>query len=107
MDDRARLEAYFAAVDVAQERLNSTNPTDSWLRRITKHAVPVSKRGTARMVVTNAVSPVQRRKARSMFRAGGFPEPGRRMFGDTELDAAPDTERRRAESLYMEAIKPW
>lgn len=40
------------------------------------------------------------------FRAGGFPDPHERMFGDTDLEAAPDTERRRAETLYMEARKP-
>ena len=41
-----------------------------------------------------------------LFRAGGFPDPGQREFGDTDLDQAPDTERRRAETLYMEARKP-
>jgi len=244
MDDRERLLAYFSTVDQAQDRLNSTKSTDSRLRRITKHAVPVRRRGTARMIVTNAVIPIQRRKARRiaqqdgplrlhlgsggepkkgwlnvdlagdpidlawnlahgipfgdgsvdaifhehllehiplraaaglmdecfrvlkpggilrigvpdagellqsyvgdgeyleaihpgrptrllgvqelfywhrhttmydeetlalMFRAGGFPTPSKRKFGDTELDEAPDTERRRAESLYMEAAKP-
>lgn len=244
MDDRDRLQEYFALVDEAQDRLNATNPTDSALRRISKHAVPVKRRGTARVIVTNAVRPVQRRKARRiarqdgalrlhlgsggqpkkgwlnvdlagdpidltwnlahgipfadgtvdaifhehllehiplragaglmdecfrvlkpggilrigvpdagallrsyvgdgtyieqihpgrptrligvqelfywhrhttmydeetlalMFRAGGFPTPAQRTFGDTELDAAPDTERRRAETLYMEAAKP-
>jgi predicted SAM-dependent methyltransferase len=244
MDERERLDAYFATVDEAQGRLNSTNPTDSRLRRITKHAVPVKRRGTARMIVTNTVMPVQRRKARRiaescdslklhlgsgsqpkdgwvnvdlagdpidlawnlahgipfcdfsidaifhehflehislqaaigvmdesfrvlkpggilrigvpdagellksyagdgerietihpgrptrmlavqelfywhrhttmydeetlalMFKAGGFPSPTERRFGDTDLETAPDTERRRAETLYMEAVKP-
>jgi predicted SAM-dependent methyltransferase len=244
MNDRERLQAYFATVNEAQGRLNSANPTDSRLRRITKHAVPVKRRGTARMIVTNTVMPVQRRKAQRieeqggplrlhlgsgsqpkkgwlnvdlagdpidlawnlaygipfgdatvdaifhehllehiplqagiavmdesfrvlkpggilrigvpdagelltsyvgdgerieaihpgrptkmlavqelfywhrhttmydeetlalMFRAGGFPSPAARKFGDTNLDAAPDTERRRAETLYMEAAKP-
>ena len=244
MNDRERLHAYFATVDEAQGRLNATNPTDSRLRRLTKHAVPLERRGTARMVVTNAVMPVQRRKARRiaensdslklhlgsgsqpkdgwlnvdlagdpidlawnlaqglpfrdssidaifhehllehiplqagvsvmdesfrvlkpggilrigvpdagellksyvgdgerieaihpgrptrmlavqelfywhrhttmydeetlalMFRAGGFPSPAARAFGDTDLETAPDTERRRAETLYMEAVKP-
>jgi predicted SAM-dependent methyltransferase len=41
-----------------------------------------------------------------MFRAAGFDEPKRRLFGETELDRAPDTARRRAETLYMEARKP-
>jgi SAM-dependent methyltransferase len=40
------------------------------------------------------------------FRAGGFPDPRERKFGDTDLDGSPDTERRRAETLYMEACKP-
>jgi predicted SAM-dependent methyltransferase len=40
-----------------------------------------------------------------MFRAAGFAEPKRRQFGETELDKAPDTERRRAETIYMEARK--
>jgi SAM-dependent methyltransferase len=41
-----------------------------------------------------------------LFRAGGFPDPRQREFGDTDLGQAPDTERRRAETLYMEARKP-
>lgn len=244
MNDRELLHAYFDTVNEAQDRLNSTNTTDSRLRRITKHAVPVKRRGTARMIVTNTVTPVQRRKARRiaeqggplklhlgsggqpkhgwvnidlagdpidlawnlangipfsdasvdaifhehllehiplqaavevmdesfrvlkpggilrvgvpdagellksyvgdgerieaihpgrptrmlavqelfywhrhttmydeetltlMFRAGGFPNPAARKFGDTNLETAPDTERRRAETLYMEATKP-
>jgi predicted SAM-dependent methyltransferase len=40
------------------------------------------------------------------FRAGGFPDPQERPFGDTDLDQAPDTERRRPNTLYMEARKP-
>lgn len=39
-------------------------------------------------------------------RAGGFPTPQPRKFADSDLDLAPDTERRRAETLYMEARKP-
>jgi predicted SAM-dependent methyltransferase len=244
MDERTRLHQYFVTVDEAQGRLNATNPTDSRLRRIFKHAVPVRRRGTARMVVTNAITTIQRRKARRIaaqpgplrlhlgsgsqpkkgwvnidlagdpvdlawnlargipfadgsvdaifhehllehipltagvglmdecfrvlkpggilrigvpdagelltsyvgdgerveaihpgrptrmlavqelfywhrhttmfdeetlelvFRAGGFPDPAARTFGDTALDDAPDTERRRAETLYMEARRP-
>jgi predicted SAM-dependent methyltransferase len=40
------------------------------------------------------------------FRASGFPDPQERDFGDSGLGQAPDTERRRAETLYMEARKP-
>jgi predicted SAM-dependent methyltransferase len=40
------------------------------------------------------------------FRAGGFPDPQPRKFGDSDLEQAPDTERRRDETLYMEARKP-
>jgi predicted SAM-dependent methyltransferase len=39
------------------------------------------------------------------FRANGFPDPRERAFGDTDLDQAPDTERRRPNTLYMEARK--
>jgi predicted SAM-dependent methyltransferase len=41
-----------------------------------------------------------------LFRAAGFPNPRERSFGDTDMDQAPDTERRRPETLYMEAGKP-
>jgi predicted SAM-dependent methyltransferase len=41
-----------------------------------------------------------------LFRANGFPDPQERAFGETELDQAPDTERRRGNTLYMEARKP-
>jgi len=40
------------------------------------------------------------------FRNSGFPDPARREFGDSDLGQAPDTERRRAETLYVEARKP-
>lgn len=40
------------------------------------------------------------------FRASGFPDPRERGFGDTELSEAPDTERRRGNTLYVEARKP-
>jgi predicted SAM-dependent methyltransferase len=40
------------------------------------------------------------------FRASGFPDPRERGFGDTDLDQAPDTERRRHNTFYMEARKP-
>jgi SAM-dependent methyltransferase len=64
MSARDTLAAYFAPVEQSQERLASTNPTDSRLRRITKHAVPVRYRGTARMIATDAVMVRERRKAR-------------------------------------------
>lgn len=60
---RSKLYAYFREVDIVQGRLNSTNPTDSRLRRITKHAVPLKYRGTARMLATDALTPIQRRRA--------------------------------------------
>jgi SAM-dependent methyltransferase len=40
------------------------------------------------------------------FRASGFPDPAERRFGDSDLAQPPDTERRRAETLYVEARKP-
>ena len=41
-----------------------------------------------------------------LFRASGFSEPQERAFGESDLDEAPDTERRRARTLYVEARKP-
>lgn len=41
-----------------------------------------------------------------LFKAAGFPDPEQREFGDSGLDECPDTERRRAETIYMEATKP-
>lgn len=41
-----------------------------------------------------------------LFRASGFPDPQERAFGESDLDQAPDTERRRANTLYVEARKP-
>lgn len=40
-----------------------------------------------------------------VFRSAGFPEPEERQFGETALPDTPDTERRRDETLYMEAVK--
>lgn len=40
------------------------------------------------------------------FRASGFPDPQERDFGESALGDVPDTERRRAETLYVEAHKP-
>ena len=71
MSARERLTAYFALVDEEQGQLASTNPTDSRMRRITKHAVPVRLRGTARMVATDAVSVRERRKARRIEESTG------------------------------------
>lgn len=243
--DREQLERYFRDSAATQDRLRQTKESDSALRRIAKHGVPVRLRGTARMVITNAVMPRERKKAEALaadtsgplrlhlgsggehkdgwvnvdlvgdpidlawnlakgipfedgrvdaifhehllehipmedgygfmqecfrvlrpggvlrvgvpdagmlcasyvgdgryleelhpgrptrliavqelfywhrhttmfdketlglvFRAAGFPDPVQKEFGDSAVQPAPDTERRRAESLYMEAIKP-
>jgi len=40
------------------------------------------------------------------FRASGFTNPRERLFGDSDLAQPPDTERRRAETLYVEARRP-
>ena len=242
--EREALETYFQNVDEAQVRLRASKASDSKLRLLTKHAVPVKFRGTARMLITDALATRERRKAGAilasgepirlhlgcggehkqgwvnvdlvgdpvdlawdlargipfpddsveaifhehllehiplrsgasfmaecfrvlrsggilrvgvpdageliksyaadgryleelhpgrptrmlavqelfywhrhttmfdvdtlalLFRASGFPDPTPKAFGDTSLAAAPDTERRRAETLYMEAVKP-
>jgi predicted SAM-dependent methyltransferase len=41
-----------------------------------------------------------------VFQASGFPDPREHEFGDSGLGQVPDTERRRAETLYVEARKP-
>jgi predicted SAM-dependent methyltransferase len=43
---------------------------------------------------------------RVFFQASGFADPEEREFGDSGIGQAPDTERRRGETLYMEACKP-
>jgi predicted SAM-dependent methyltransferase len=43
---------------------------------------------------------------RLYFQASGFADPRERKFGDSDIGQAPDTERRRGETLYMEARKP-
>lgn len=70
LPQRGQILRYLRLVEEAQNRLNATNPTDSRLRKIFKHAVPVKRRGAARMIVTNAVRPLQKRRA-DQFLAGG------------------------------------
>lgn len=41
-----------------------------------------------------------------VMRAADFPSPQRREFGDSSFNPAPDTLRRKAETLYVEAVKP-
>jgi predicted SAM-dependent methyltransferase len=41
-----------------------------------------------------------------LLTAAGFEGIARRPFGDSRLDPCPDSEHRRAETLYVEAIKP-
>ena len=43
---------------------------------------------------------------RLFFQASGFADPEEREFGNSDIGQAPDTERRRDETLYMEARKP-
>lgn len=69
--DRARLLAYFAESEAAQERLRSTKSTDSPVRRLAKHAMPVRYRGTARMLLTDLARPIQRRKLEKIKQRSG------------------------------------
>lgn len=62
-DDHASLTRYLEDIEQAQERLRRTKPTDGRVRRVVKHAVPVSARGTARMKLTDWSRPIQRRRA--------------------------------------------
>jgi predicted SAM-dependent methyltransferase len=63
IDTDVLITSYLAMCESAQERLRATKPTDSRARKILKYAVPVRLRGTARMVLTDAVAIGERRKA--------------------------------------------
>jgi len=71
-DDRDRLNEYLQQIDETQAQSRRTKSTDGRVRRVVKHAVPVSVRGTARMRLTDAVRPLQRRRARRIA-AGAEP----------------------------------
>ncbi len=56
-----RVAAYLRLVAGVEAGHAAGHDTDSRLRRIAKHAVPESRRGTARVVVTDAVAVRERR----------------------------------------------
>lgn len=60
---RRAIERYFSDTDREQERLRAAKGNESRLRLLTRNAVPVRFRGTARMLLTDAISPLQRRRA--------------------------------------------
>lgn len=70
-DARAKLEAYYDFVERKHAKLRSSNKTDAKLRKIAKYAVPARFRGTARMVVTDAVMPRSKRVAAELARQPG------------------------------------
>jgi predicted SAM-dependent methyltransferase len=60
------LRDYLQFVEEKQKDLREGHSSDSRLRRMTKFAVPVRYRGTARMLITDAMAPAQRRKAKTL-----------------------------------------
>ncbi len=69
--DREILEKYFLDCDAEQGLLRGSKSTDSRLRLLTKNLVPIRLRGTARMVITDAIAPRERRRAAAVQAAGG------------------------------------
>jgi predicted SAM-dependent methyltransferase len=64
--DRAKLHEYFSRVDAIQQRLRSDKPSDPRLRLLVRKIVPPGFRGTARMLLTDAAMPWERRKLREI-----------------------------------------
>jgi predicted SAM-dependent methyltransferase len=64
--ERTKLHEYFSRVDAIQARLRSDKPSDSGLRLLAKRVIPPDYRGTARMLLTNASEPWQKRKLRAI-----------------------------------------
>ena len=62
-----RVAAYLRLVAGVEAGHAAGHDTDSRLRRIAKHAVPESRRGTARVVATDAVAVRERRKAAALL----------------------------------------
>jgi predicted SAM-dependent methyltransferase len=67
-DARQSIEGYLRWTVQKQAQLRATKPTDSSLRSKLKHLVPPERRGTARMVLTNAVRTKERHKAEALQR---------------------------------------
>lgn len=65
-----RLASYLDFVAQQHKAQKNTKPTDSALRRLAKHAVPVRLRSRARFLVTDALTPLSRRKAARLARTG-------------------------------------
>ena len=61
------LTEYLELIHNREEELRSSKVTDSSLRRLAKNAVPPRFRGTARLIFTDVVLPVQRRKAGTLL----------------------------------------
>ncbi len=62
-----RVAEYLGLVARVEARHAAGHDSDSRLRRLAKHAVPESRRGTARVVVTDAVALRERRKVPALL----------------------------------------
>lgn len=60
------IEEYLSWTAAKKAELNAAKPTDSKVRVLTKNAVPVRYRGTARMVITDLVRRREAKKARAL-----------------------------------------
>ncbi|TCP56497.1 putative SAM-dependent methyltransferase [Tamaricihabitans halophyticus] len=63
-----QLANYLRFITEQQHAQKRTKSTDSALRRLAKHAVPVQFRGKARFLVTDALTPLARARARQLLR---------------------------------------
>src|SRR3954447_2688497 len=62
-----RVAAYLRLMAGVEARHAAGHESDSRLRRLAKHAVPESRRGTARVVVTDALAVRERRKVPALL----------------------------------------
>ncbi len=67
MKEDEALETYLNACAERQARLRASKKTDMWLRRLTKYLVPIRLRGTARVLATTTIAPIERRKAQALL----------------------------------------
>jgi predicted SAM-dependent methyltransferase len=70
MNAATQLASYLELVDVSQKKLRATKPTDSPVRKLLKNAVPIRFRGTTRMLLTDALMPYERHKAKELSHVG-------------------------------------
>lgn len=65
-DAKELMQSYLAFIDQEQDRLSATKPTDAWYRRRLKSLFPRRARGAVRLLATDVMSPISRRRARRL-----------------------------------------